>query len=344
MSRRCSRREALELLAGSLLAGGCSRAGPEGARVATAAPSRDELVVAFGSCNRADLPQPLWSPLIAMQPDVFAWLGDIVYARAGAVDTLPALYARVAAEPGYAALRQATRIIGVWDDNDYGQNNGGRHFVGRERAQHALLDFLDVPADDARRKRAGVYTSHAVSRGGMTVKIILLDGRYHRDDPGPASDVLGEEQWAWLEAELSGSSASVHLIGSGFQVLPDEHPYEKWSAFPRARQRLFELLTRSGAPGVVLLSGDRHLAELSRLDEPGQRRPLLELTSSGLTHSYTNVGNEPNRLRRSPLYAALNFGLVRVDPAREMITLEVRGVGGLLAFSQRVPLRALAVG
>jgi len=166
---------------------------------------------------------------MAVQPDVFAWLGDIVYAPPGAVDALPALYARLAAEPGYAALRRSTRVIGVWDDNDYGQNNGGRHLVGRERAQtrasaayalgQALLDFLDVPAHDARRQRAGVYTSHTVSRGGMTVKVILLDCRYHRDDPGLSGDVLGEEQWAWLEAELSGSHASVHLIGSGFQVL-----------------------------------------------------------------------------------------------------------------------------
>jgi alkaline phosphatase D len=343
MSRRCSRREVLELLGGSLLASGCSRAGAGGARAASEAAPRGELVVAFGSCNRLDLPQPLWSPLRAAQPDVFAWLGDIVYAPAGEVDALPALYARQAAEPGYAALRRATHVVGVWDDNDYGQNNGGRHLIGRERSQQALLDFLGVPTDDPRRKRAGVYTSHTVSRGGMTVKLILLDCRYHRDDPGPSSDVLGEEQWAWLEAELSGSRASVHLIGSGVQVLPDQHPYEKWSEFPRARERLFELLARSGAPGVVLLSGDRHIAELSCLDLPGQRRPLLELTSSGLTHAFTNVGDEPNRLRRSPLYAAVNFGLVRVDPARELITLEVRGAGGLLAFSQRVPLRALAV-
>jgi alkaline phosphatase D len=344
MSRRCSRREALGWLAGSLLPGGCSRVGAEGGRAASEATPRGELVVAFGSCNRAELPQPLWRPLTAMQPDVFAWLGDIVYAPPGDVDALPALYARQAAEPGYAALRRVARVVGVWDDNDYGQNNGGRQLVGRERSQQALLDFLQVPVDDPRRRRAGVYASHTLSRGGMEVKLILLDCRYHRDDPGPSSDVLGEEQWTWLEAELSGSRASVHVIGSGFQVLPEQHRFEKWSAFPRARQRLFEVLARSGAPGVVLLSGDRHLAELSRLDVPGQRRPLLELTSSGLTHAYTDVGDEPNHLRRSPLYADLNFGLVRVDPAREVVTLEVRGVGGALGFSHRVPLRALAVG
>jgi alkaline phosphatase D len=237
-----------------------------------------------------------------------------------------------------------TPVIGVWDDHDYALNNGGRHLIGRERSQQALLDFLGVPPNDPRRQRAGVYTSHTVSRGGMTVKLILLDCRYHRDDPGPSGDVLGEEQWAWLEAELSGSGAQVHLIGSGFQFLPDQHPYEKWSAFPRARQRLLGVLARSGAPGVVLLSGDRHLAELSRLDEPALRRPLLELTSSGLTHAYTKAGDEPNRLRLSPLYAALNFGLIRVDPAREAITLEVRGLGGVVAFTHTLPLRALAVG
>jgi len=344
MSRRYSRREALGLLASSALAGGCSKAGGEGGR-SPGEPSRSgQLIIAFGSCNKPELPQPLWSPIVAAKPDVFAWLGDIVYAPKGEVDALPALYSRQASEPGYSALRRATQVIGVWDDNDFGLGNGGRHLVGRERSQQALLDFLAVPANDQRRRRAGVYTSHTLERGGLTAKLLLLDCRYHRDDPGAASDVLGEEQWAWLEAELAGSPAQVHLIGSGFQILPDQHPYEKWSAFPRARQRLFETITRAGAPGVILLSGDRHLAELSRLDEPGQRRPWLELTSSGMTHAYTNVGDEPNRMRRSPLYAALNFGIVRVDVAREAVTLEVRGAGGALAFSHTLSLRELAVG
>jgi phosphodiesterase/alkaline phosphatase D-like protein len=36
--------------------------------------------LAFGSCNRHDLPQPLWKSIGKQRPDIFLWLGDVVYA------------------------------------------------------------------------------------------------------------------------------------------------------------------------------------------------------------------------------------------------------------------------
>eukprot|EP00976_Prorocentrum_cordatum_P099772 1191963-Prorocentrum_minimum.AAC.10 len=36
--------------------------------------------IAFGSCSKPHLPQPLWDPIVELGPQVFVWLGDIVYA------------------------------------------------------------------------------------------------------------------------------------------------------------------------------------------------------------------------------------------------------------------------
>ena len=56
--------------------------------------------------------------------------------------------------------------------------------------------------------RQGVFNSYIVGR----IKVILLDTRFHRDpwpwhpgakDPIETSDVLGEDQWEWLEKELT---------------------------------------------------------------------------------------------------------------------------------------------
>jgi hypothetical protein len=58
-----------------------------------------------------------------------------------------------------------------------------------------------------------------------------------------------------------------------------------WGNFPSERQRLFRLIRDTRANGVVLLSGDRHLAEMSRLpvDHPdGVGYPLFDVTSSSL--------------------------------------------------------------
>ena len=33
---------------------------------------------------------------------------------------------------GYKKLADTTRVVGTWDDNDYGKNNAGRHFEDKE--------------------------------------------------------------------------------------------------------------------------------------------------------------------------------------------------------------------
>ena len=43
------------------------------------AQTKKELTLAFGSCNRIDLPQPLWPVIAREKPDVWVWLGDNIY-------------------------------------------------------------------------------------------------------------------------------------------------------------------------------------------------------------------------------------------------------------------------
>jgi len=69
-------------------------------------------------------------------------------------------------------------------------------------------------------------------------------------------------------------------------VIADQHCFEKWGNFPNERLRLFALIRESGAKNIVLLSGDRHLGEISRLpaDYPGGTGfDLFEVTSSPLS-------------------------------------------------------------
>jgi alkaline phosphatase D len=81
-------------------------------------------------------------------------------------------------------------------------------------------------------------------------------GRYHRDDYKTlGGDFLGAAQWAWLERELTDSTAAFNVIVSGIQVLPTDRffPAESWSRFPSQRERLLELILQSNAKGVILL-------------------------------------------------------------------------------------------
>jgi alkaline phosphatase D len=302
---------------------------------------RDEFVLAFGSCNKPDLPQPMWSWVRAQKPDAWMWLGDIVYADTENIDRTRALYRAQRERPEYAALVEQTRVIGIWDDHDFGKNDAGKEYSQRAESQAALLDFLGEPAGSPRRKRRGTYESYEMGSGERRVKVILLDARYHREKPGSGADTLGREQWDWLERELQRSTAALTVVASGYQILPEEHHNEKWANFPRARARLFETIKKSGTPGVVLASGDRHFSELSCVDDAGIGYPLYELTSSGLTHSYASLTFEPNRHRVGSIYSRLNFGVVRVDWSRRRVVLETRGNDGNLPIQHEIPLARL---
>ncbi len=285
--------------------------------------------LAFGSCAKQNLEQPIWEAVLEQKPQVWIWLGDNIYGDTEDPNILAAKYGALRSKPGYAKLRGSCEVVGTWDDHDFGINNGGKEFPAKVASQKALLDFLDTPTDSSRRLQEGVYWSHKYGPKDRQVKLILLDCRYHRDDPDdPNGDILGETQWAWLERQLSQSKASLHFIASGIQVIPEDHKYEKWAEFPKARQRLLDLLRSTKAKGVVFLSGDRHIAEISKMNIEGVTYPLYDITSSSLTNAWTSFSGEPNRHRVGKVFHQNNFGLIEIDWNQRVASVSIHDEKG----------------
>lgn len=311
--------------------------------------SKDLSVIAFGSCNKIDLPQNIWSDVVANRPDLWIWLGDIIYADTTDARALAAHYKRLKMHPEYRKLRDKTPVIGIYDDHDYGANDAGKGMRNKQASKKCLLDFLDVPYSDPVRKREGAYQSYLFGKPPRQIKIIILDTRYFRDtllpDPDPGrrylpnyeGDILGEEQWAWLEKELTNSPARLHILVSSIQVLANEHGYEKWGNFPDARKRLLQLIAKTKPANLLILSGDRHMAEITRMDLQGLPYPLYDFSSSGLTH-VRNSQEEPNRMRVGPMIVKRNFGVLRIgwEGHRPIVGMEVRGVQNELLFDHVV--------
>lgn len=329
--------------------------------------------IAFGSCVRQDLPQPIWDTIADNDPELFIFLGDNIYGDTEDMNLLRAKYQMLADQPGYQKLKAKSKILGTWDDHDYGANDAGIEYPKKRESQQIFLDFFDVPTDSPRRKREGIYHAQVFGPVGKRVQIILLDARYHRSplktdyqpsernegyrgkyspNDDPDATVLGEEQWRWLAEQLK-TPAELRLICSGVQVLADEHGSEMWGNFPRERQRLLGLLRDSGAGGAILLSGDRHLAEIARLsvDQPDSiGYPLFDITSSSLNHpsgNFTKAGtrfaNEINSYRVGLTYFEVNFGMVRIDwdQPDPVVRMQVRDATGDVVLQQRVSLGQL---
>ena len=45
----------------------------------------------------------------------------------------------------YSQLRKKTEIIGIWDDHDYGVNDGDSRNPAKIRIKQIFLDYLDEP-------------------------------------------------------------------------------------------------------------------------------------------------------------------------------------------------------
>jgi alkaline phosphatase D len=302
--------------------------------------------IAFGSCNYDHKPQPHWEVIAGTKPDLWIWLGDIVYARSGDVGDLARRYRSLKENPGYAVLQKQTRVLGVYDNHDF--ITGKDRAANRVESQRLLLDFLDEPTPSPRRKQAGVHAAYTFGPVGRRVKIILLDGRFHLATPG--SDVLGPEQWTWLEQQLIDSNADVHLIGTGVQVIPTEHSYDKWADLGGARQRLLDLVAKTKPRNLIFLTGDRHFGEISQLTDPRFAQPLCEITSSGLTHHakdwlfLSNFSKEPNQYRRGSNYLGLNFGIVEFnwETAPATVTLQIRSTDNTVRVEEKITLAPAA--
>lgn len=309
--------------------------------------------IAFGSCSHQDKPQPIWNEVLAADPDLFIFLGDNIYGDSDDPKVLADKYQTLYRQPGMQTLLETTQVIATWDDHDYGRNDAGKEYPAKEASRQVMLDFWGEPKVSDRRSRdSGIYTSYLYGEEGRRVQVILLDLRWNRtelveiQDPAKRStrtasnqgpydaalsadaEMLGEAQWLWFEQQLQ-VDADLRLIGSSIQLLAEFSGWETWANYPKDKQRFFELLERHQSEPIVILSGDVHWSEFSRIDETANGWPLLEVTSSGLTEEWKAIS--PNRHRVGDAFAVANFGLLEIDWSGERPTVDViiRDVSGV---------------
>ena len=315
--------------------------------------------IAFGSCFQQTAGGGIFSRIAARQPDVFLFIGDNVYAADETHDpglmSLRTAYGELAAVGPFESLRKTTPMLVTWDDHDYGMNDAGGDWPGRDFSESLYEYVWAVQPSDSRATRPGVYHERSVGPAGKRVQFIMLDTRSFRTpltpnpDPkigryapsnDPGQNMLGDEQWQWFERQLE-KPADVRIIASSIQLIADGHYWEAWRTMPRERERFYRLLKSTDANGVIVISGDRHTAALYRLDN------LYEITSSSLNLPLTQLlGNRtpedepgPNRHGR-PFYES-NYGLIDIDWRTHTASLQVIDEQDIAVRRVTIPLGKL---
>lgn len=274
--------------------------------------NRDISVIAFGSCNLQGMPQTIWKIIQRQQPDLWIWMGDNIYADTRDTSVLRSKYQKQLASPEYQNFIAQIPVAATWDDHDFGVNDADSSYPQKVHSKNIFCDFFNEPPDAPRRFRDGIYESYDLGKKPHTVRLILLDTRYNKGQPGPGSSMLGEKQWAWFEDQLLKSPAALNIVVSSIQVFADRFVAERWGEFPRDVARLDSLLNVYGKNNVLFLSGDIHGAEIARKTIYPSGITYHEITSSGMTHSTFLLNLVDNTFANDPPYCHKNFGILKI--------------------------------
>ena len=311
-----------------------------------------EYVIGFGSCIDQDLPQPIWSAIEAKNVDAFMFLGDNVYGDhpSGKLDKLRKSY--ISQSTKLPKWLYKKKVVSIWDDHDYGINDGGGDFKNKRESQKLFLDFWQIPENDPRHKRDGLYFNELIEIDGFKINLIVLDTRFFRSklssnkSPYIPTDnidttILGDEQWTWFKQVLNHDSDLI-LVLSSIQILATEHVFEKWDLFPHERLKMMKLLD-SIETKILIISGDRHKGGLYK------KGSLIELTSSSLNKPTTAARIsrnlpivpdsikkqllEDDKLLQNKIYNYENFGLIKINTKTQKIEISLNDINGNEVFA-----------
>lgn len=230
------------------------------------------------------------------------------------------------------AHHPAPTIMAIWDDHDFAWNNcyGGdpvhEHRVPEPKkkiSRHLFTTFRNAcrnrlrewPVQDIKAVLEAPYNPNGIEEsedlavGGWRVRIITLDGRYHRraisGGNGTLADLLGTVQATNFRRKVlgngtAGSKADLVIVVSGTTL---ESGGESWdNTFRAGKRELLEMARVHGA--MIVLSGDVHEIEFKPQIDGNPH--CAEVTASGVS------------LRNIPIIGLLrqNFGILELTENR----------------------------
>ena len=295
--------------------------------------------IALGSCAYVNEPRydrpgdpyggeyGIFRSIHEKRPDAMLWLGDNTYLREADWNSRFGIlhrYSHTRSLEELQPLLGSTHHYAIWDDHDYGPNNSDRSFWNKDLTAEAFRLFWANPCEGG---VADLEEGTACTFRWSDVRFFLLDNRWWRSPNRRTTgerQMLGDRQIRWLVDALASSRASFNVIAVGSQVLNPVADSENYSRFPAERRKLLDRIRQERVPGVVFLTGDRHMTEVSVLERDGTY-PLYDFTISPLTSSAFEDGDEEPNFRRvdGTIVTERNFAVMQVEGPREARTMTI---------------------
>ena len=303
----------------------------------------NQMKIGFGSCLMQDKAMPIFDSIKKDKLDLFLMIGDNVYGDSETENLAELKLAYKTQKKNFAMMNLNFPFQAIWDDHDYGMNDAGVDYLYKKQSKELFLSFWNVPLDDIRRTREGLYFDLMYKINNKNLQILFLDTRTFRDSlmlsdnfgapgkerymPNPDSllTILGSNQWDWLRKKIS-QKVDFRIIVSSIQFLPIGHGWESWNNFPYERKKLINMIDKASLNQTLVISGDRHRAGIYKF-KTDRGKVISEVTSSSLNASFPNK-EEHGPLRIGKTFIEENYGLIFFDSENKDMFVELKNVNG----------------
>ncbi len=252
------------------------------------------------------------------KPNFMIWDGDNTYLRQNEWDSKSGMIYRYTHDWSIPEKQQLFATVphyAIVDDHDFGPNDSDGSFWNKDNALKIFDLFWANPDYVSGLKSATSQFSY------NDAEFFLLDNRYYRDPNTLKSKdhktILGKKQLEWLKKALVFSKARFKFIVMGGQFLNTARAYETYSnhGFDKERLDIIDFIYAEGLKNVIFLTGDRHMTEISLLDNGKNFPKIWDITVSPFTSGpNTHAENEPNRLRiPNSLIEVRNFAIFKLE-------------------------------
>ncbi len=311
-------------------------------------------IVAFGSNLNQNKPQPIWDVIFKSNPDLFILAGNTINTSQSENKPISSQYKKLDLITEFRRFRERVPMMATWDENDFGIKNGVVENADKDDARREFLYQWSYVKDSLKINQKGIY--HAKILGGVrkkssTFQVILLDTRSFRsalkkvDNPAVTSSakivsndnkkatVLGDDQWEWFERQLR-KPADIRIIVSSIPLISDDLTTDGWVGFPGEKDRFFELIRRTQAHNLFVVSGGRNWSVAKK--EIKGWGTLYDFTSGGLT---AIDSNESTKSLTADTLKAENFGLLSVDWSRKKMEIQIRDAANGILNKVEIKIR-----
>lgn len=286
--------------------------------------------IVFGCCGDQEKDQPIWEAILDEKAHLMIATGDNLKTDTVEKRTIAEQYKKMIENEDYVKARETVPFLITWDDMDYGMTNGGSSNPQKEEARRAMMFYYPYIKDSTLLDQPGIFHSKVLggiregrgrrARTTPSVHVIMLDTRWNRTE----RSLLGSDQWDWLEDQLR-EPADFKILVSSIQVLPEGHAFDKWSQYPKEKEKLLNMIAKIKPKNFLILSGDRKLGAISKMDLKNFGT-LYEVTAGNFNQPQELLEKDPIYMNEA--YNKENFGLITINWTKRVAGIEIKNIDG----------------